>query len=207
MNLSVRSLGRRRLAFAMAGAVAAPLLLRRDGVAAEPLNAPLLDRQTAIRLAAAQRGMCSSATQSGVGLRGEYIASPRLTDPPFLVRIDKSVDFERPDLAAIAAAAGRQPRAARWTGWLRPVMAGEYGFAVTGARARVTVANQVLFGAKAPPDARIALTPQRFYPVSVEIEGLSERTSSIRLEWLLPHGVHLVVPQANLFPPTDAHGR
>lgn len=189
---------RRLFASAMLGALALPLMARRDS----PRDPGVPVDSADISLAARRADLCSASTTYGVGLQGEYFAADAPRGDPFLVRTDGTVDFTTQEWASIGAPHQRPARSARWTGWIRPVTSGGYGFTVRGATARITVGHQPLHGPDAAFDARIAMTPGRFYPVSIEVSHIDDQAPALQLAWRLPYGVELVIPKANLFLPT-----
>jgi hypothetical protein len=203
MNNSDVFIDRRRVTLAMAGTLSLPLLWSCGKGDAEPVEQRA--RRTALLLAEAQRELCSSVNQSGDGLRGEYFAARRPTGSPILVRTDSAIDFDDQEWATLKRSLGQRPQSARWTGWIKPIIEGSYGFAFRGTRrARVIVARQEMAGASdALSGTRITLLPGRFYPVTIEVDGFQGRRSPVQFEWLLPHGIQQVVPRANLFLPTD----
>lgn len=206
MQPEADGLVRRRVAgllAAAAGALALPALLRRDGPGRPPRQlAP--DALAAIAVAAARRNLCSSTSSSGVGLRGEYFSTRAPGRDPFLVRTDAAIDLDAHDLAAIRGAHRQRAKSARWTGWVKPIVAGDYGFALRGAPGRVVVSRQLMAGAEAARETRITLDAGRLYFVCVEAEDLAAATTRLQLEWQPPYGAQRLLPQVNLYPPVKA---
>ena len=176
------------------------LLLQRDGVASAATPTDQL-AQAELEQAAQKAELCSSANAAGVGLRGEYFADERCRGTPMLVRLDGSIDFD----ASLdwPVERRRRPRSVRWSGWVKPPLAGLYRFHAGVADARVLVSQQVLAGPDAEPQADIELAAGRFYPISVELNRIAPDANGIRLEWTAPHGARFLVPRALLYLPTD----
>jgi len=199
-------IGRRGfLALAGAGGVAAAggaFFVLRGGARAPEARPDDLAAVEA-RQAAHRAALCSSANVAGVGLRGEYFAAERCAGAPLLVRLDGGIDFDATLDWPAREQAGR-PRSVRWSGWVKPAIAGAYRFhAGAGDAARISVSQQPLAGAGAPADARIELAAGRFYPIVIELDRVASIESRIRLEWTAPHGARFAVPRALLYLPME----
>lgn len=147
--------------------------------------------------------LCSADNASGVGLRGEYFGSEFLRGKPILVRVDGPVNFDG-SLDWPADLGQQRPRSVRWTGWIKPPLAGSYRFHLADIpQARVMVAKRLLAGEGAASDAQIELAAGRFYPISVDLGQLKAVKDVVRLEWTAPYGSRFVIPRALLYVPTD----
>jgi PA14 domain len=185
-----------------AACLAAPSL-SRSGDTPPPISRPA-DILAAEQLRAEERSqLCSPDNASGVGLRGEYFGSEMLRGQPLLVRIDGPVNFS----AALdwpADRSGQRPRSVRWTGWVKPSVAGIYRFhAADIPQARITVSRRPMAGVGAPADAQVELAAGRFYPISFELDHLRSLKDVVRLEWTAPFGSRFVIPRALLYVPND----
>ncbi|MES2888974.1 MAG: PA14 domain-containing protein [Pseudomonadota bacterium] len=145
--------------------------------------------------------MCGAGNAVGVGLKGEYYAEPDLKGPVLLSRVDPLIDFDnRFEWPAEQAAAA--PRSVRWTGWIKPPLAGRYRFHADAPGLKVSVANQVVAGVGAADNAGVDMALGRFYPVTVEAQALdANHPGRWRFEWTAPHGMRYLVPTALLFVP------
>jgi PA14 domain len=147
--------------------------------------------------------LCSPDNASGVGLRGEYFGAESMRGDVLLVRIDGPVNFDA-SLDWPADRARQRPRSVRWSGWVKPSVAGTYRFhAADVPQARVTVAKRVMAGEGAAADAQVELSAGRFYPITVELAHLRSLKDVVRLEWTAPYGSRFVIPRALLYVPTD----
>jgi hypothetical protein len=192
--LTRNRLARRRLL--LAGMGSACLVARAGAGAGDPAAGEKF-------LAEQRAALCSADNASGVGLRGEYFGAEGLRGEALLVRVDGPVDFDA-TLDWPAERAGRRPRSVRWSGWVKPSVAGHYRFhAADLPQARVLVARRPMAGAGAPADARIELAAGRFYPISFEIDHLRSLGNMVRLEWTAPFGSRFVIPRSLLYVPTD----
>ncbi|WP_280152731.1 PA14 domain-containing protein [Piscinibacter sp. XHJ-5] len=190
-----------RRAFLVSGAAAA-LMLRRDrAIDTAPRGASLA--QVELEQAARKVELCSSANAAGVGLRGEYFPEEGCRGVPLLVRLDSSIDFDA-SLDWPPDRAGERPLSVRWSGWIKPALAGRYRFHAGADHARVLVARQPMAGAGADAQAQIELAAGRYYPITVELDRIAGANNRIRLEWTAPHGARFAVPRALLYLPTDA---
>jgi hypothetical protein len=188
-----------RRAFLIGGAATA-LLLRRDR-AAEPSARGDQLAKVELEQAARKVELCSSANAAGVGLRGEYFADEGCRGTPLLVRLDGSIDFDA-SLDWPKAQHGPRPRSVRWSGWVKPALAGAYRFHAGVAEARISVSRQPLAGAGVEPQAEIELAAGRFYPITVELDRIAA-AGRIKLEWTAPHGARFAVPRALLYLPSE----
>jgi hypothetical protein len=162
------------------------------------------DRMADELLSAAGRAdMCTAVNAVGVGLKGEYFSEADLGGEARLVRIDDVIDFD--DSLKNATGNGLEAvRSARWSGWLKAPISGEYRFHAEAPGMRVTVARTVVAQGGAGAGKAIDLAAGRFYPVDVEVRELVTSAPRIRLEWTAPHGARYVVPKALLHLPTDS---
>jgi hypothetical protein len=119
-----------------------------------------------------------------------------------LVRLDGGIDFDA-SLDWPGDRARHRPRSVRWSGWVKPAIAGRYRFHAGVADARILVSQQLLAGPAAEPQAGIDLDAGRFYPISVEVDRLAPAAERIRLDWTAPHGARFAVPRALLYLPMD----
>jgi hypothetical protein len=144
--------------------------------------------------------LCGAGNAVGVGLKGEYFADTGMTGPVLLSRVDRFVDFDGQfDWPADQSA---RPQSARWSGWIKPPLAGKYRFHADAPGMKVMVANQFVAGDGAPADAAVAMALGRFYPITIEARRLDPAFAGRwRLEWTAPHGMRYVVPTALLFMP------
>ncbi|HEX6364123.1 MAG TPA: hypothetical protein VFZ93_14295, partial [Albitalea sp.] len=116
----------RRTFLAFAGSLGAGLLAARDSAFADagrPADLAALEARQAEQRAA----LCSGKNAAGVGLRGEYFAGEGCTGAPLLVRLDGAIDFD----AALGWPGERgheRPRSVRWSGWVKPPIAGRWRF-------------------------------------------------------------------------------
>lgn len=150
----------------------------------------------------AQRAeLCSAANVVGVGLKAEYFAEPGWRGTPVLSRTEGSVDFIGvADLPEPLRAA--LPRAVRWSGWVKAPTDGVYRFHVQPAQAKVTISRIDVQAATAATQG-VEMVAGRFYPITVEIDGLDATALPVRLEWTAPHGARYVIPRALLNLPTE----
>ncbi len=199
---------RRHLILGAAAALGSTALMRWDGTGVRlagstaPATGGLGDPE--LKYAQQRADLCGAGNAVGVGLRGEYFAQADLAGAVLLTRVDRFVDFDaQMDWPADQPA----PRSARWSGWIKPPLAGAYRFHADGPGMRVSVANRVVADADAPvrPEtAAVDMALGRFYPITVELRRIEARfTGRWRLEWTAPHGMRYVVPTALLFVPNN----
>lgn len=181
---------------------AAAAVVAATGAAADGLAA----HRSGISVAEAERAdqraqLCSGANAVGVGLRGEYFASPGFGGERLLARTDATLDFD----AALdwPADQARRPRSARWAGWVKAPLTGRYRFHAEPAGVVVEVAGQRLTGPQSPPEAGVELAAGRFYPVVVEWPRMARDDGALRLQWTAPHGARFTIPRNSLFLPTE----
>lgn len=197
MQTSPRAIdeGRRRL-----GAVA---LLASLGLLACRPEAPAAAVPTPASLEPGlQRAdLCSAANVVGVGLKAEYFAEAGWRGEPVLARTDGSIDFiGAADLPEALRAT--LPRSARWTGWIKAPTNGVYRFHVQPAQATVTISRSDVQAASAATQG-VDMVAGRFYPITVEVDGIDAAHLPVRLEWTAPHGARYVIPRALLNLPTE----
>lgn len=167
---------------------------------------PVANTLSAIEMqqAAVRNEVCSARNPTGVGLRGEYFASEGMQGAPMLVRVDGVLDFDS-SLDWPAEKFAQRPRSVRWSGWVRAPISGAYRFHGSVPQMRVIVARDVVAGADAPPEAKVAMAAGRFYQLTVELERVPlEDIQPIRLQWTAPHGLRYVPPRALLYQPTES---
>ncbi len=157
-----------------------------------------------LRQAAQRLEVCSATNVAGVGLRGEYFANPQSQGRALLVRIDPTIDFNV-DLDWPESEVATRPRSVRWSGWIKPPMAGRFRFHFSVPGGRVYVSRQALVGPTALSDASIELAAGRFYPVRVEgdLVAAGPPDRLVRLEWTAPHGARNVIPRSLLYLPSE----
>jgi hypothetical protein len=164
---------------------------------------PAMDPMTAELLRAAERAdLCMTTNAVGVGLRGEYFAEADLRGTPVLVRVDELVDFDR-TIQQPGEAGTQRVQSARWTGWIKAPISGQYRFHADAPGMRVMVSRNLVAGEGAPPDAKVDLAAGRFYPVEMAVSQITDSDARMRLEWTAPHGARYVVPRSLLQLPTD----
>lgn len=197
-DLPVATPSRRRILLAGASLAAVwPMPgLGADAPAALPIADAELQR-------AAQRGeLCSTKNAVGTGLRGEYFARDTGRGEVLLARTDGTVDFDR-TFEWPAQPAGPRPESARWSGWIKPSIAGRYSFHAEQAAASLVVARQTLLGEGAAAGASIELAAGRFYPITLQLDQIASMKGRLRLEWTAPHGARYLIPRALMFLPTE----
>ncbi len=151
---------------------------------------------------AAQRAeLCSPSNAPGTGLRGEYFARDFAQGKVLLVRTDSTVDFDNG--FEWPAQAGERPKSARWTGWVKPSIAGSYRFHANQEAASLVVARQPMLGQGASATASIALAAGRYYPMTLQIDHVAAMKGRLRLEWTAPHGARYLIPRALMFLPSE----
>lgn len=150
----------------------------------------------------AQRSeLCSGANVVGVGLKAEYFAESGWRGAPVLSRTETSVDFMGlADLPEPLRAT--PPRAVRWSGWVKAPTNGVYRFHVQPGQARVTISRLDVQAGSAQTQG-VDMVAGRFYPITVELDGLDEAVWPVRLEWTAPHGARYLIPRALLNLPTE----
>lgn len=162
-----------------------------------------MDPMTAELLRAAERAdLCMSTNAVGVGLRGEYFTQADLRGTPVLVRIDELVDFDH-TIQQLAEAGTQKVQSARWTGWIKAPISGQYRFHADAPGMRVMVARNLVAGDGASPDVKVDLAAGRFYPVEMTVSQITNTDARMRLEWTAPHGARYVVPRSLLQLPSD----
>jgi len=150
----------------------------------------------------AQRSeLCSAANVVGVGLKAEYFAQPGWRGEPMLARTEGSVDFVGPDDLPEALRA-TLPRSVRWSGWVKAPTNGAYRFHVQPQQAKVSISRMDVQAASATTQP-VEMTAGRFYPITVEVDGIDAAQLPVRLEWTAPHGARYVIPRALLNLPTE----
>ena len=149
--------------------------------------------------------LCGAGNATGIGLKGDYFTNLNASGSPASSRIDKLIDFDAAfDAPRTATEALVSPRSIRWTGWIKPPLNGRYRFHFDAPGVTVTVANQVVSGAGAKPNAEIEMAIGRFYPVLIEAKSIdTSYPGRWRLEWTAPHGLRYLVPTALLFIPSS----
>jgi hypothetical protein len=182
-------------------AVAAVLVLRKDGLGLDRLN-PSTDRMAAELIRAdARAGLCSAANAVGVGLRGEYFSEPSLHGKAVKVRVDSVVDFD--PLMGWQSDFSARPASVRWSGWIKPPLSGSYRFHAEAPNMRVLVARNLVDGGGAAPAEKVELSAGRFYPVEIIVDQITDSPTRVRLEWTAPHGARYVLSRALLHLPTE----
>lgn len=157
------------------------------------------DLGEAARLAA----LCSGSNAIGVGLRGEYYSAENFRGEPSATRTDTTVEFSSPyDL--FKAAGLDRIGSARWTGWIKPHVAGRFKFDGGSSQVKISVSNISLAGMNVATDAGIHLLAGRYYPIQMELDRIAPEQPPIRLRWTVPYGAHYLVPRQALFLPTDS---
>jgi len=141
--------------------------------------------------------MCSSANGSGVGLLAEYFAADQCQGLPVLSRVEGPVEWDPAEVWP-----GTGPASARWRGWVKPPLPGNYKFHAAHPGARIVVARQAFVCEDDSSMEPISLEAGRYYPISLEIHGLRASTAFIRLEWTAPHGMQFLIPRSLLYLPT-----
>ena len=197
---------RRTLLLATIGAAATAtggiLFLKRNALI-RPQDTPKSSTALFELEQAAKRGeLCSSANPVGAGLRGDYYASENCQGPLLLSRIDPLVDFDM-SFDWPAAQSSQRPHSVRWSGWIKPPLAGVYRFHCDAAGARLLVSRIVQVGEGSLPDTHIDLAAGRFSPLVVQLSQLSNIIGRVRLEWTAPHGARFVIPRQLLHLPSD----
>lgn len=145
--------------------------------------------------------LCTSRNLPGIGLRGDYFAAPNFKGKPLLSRMDLQVDFDA-QLLWPAELAKTPPQSARWSGWIRVPLSGDYSFHLAaGQQGEVKVANAVALSL-AGQSQKVALEAGRFTPVTIDLPKLAAG-QPLKLEWTAPHGLRFTVPRGLLYPPTD----
>ena len=194
--------GRRDALLRAAGAALLLALMRRDGWAGAASSPGSALATVELKRAAERAELCSAANATGTGLRGEYFAREAGKGEPLLVRLDPTVDFDA-SLEWPETQANKRPASARWTGWIKPPISGEYRFHLDQPYARLLVSRQLVAGEGAAADAAIALAAGRYYPIALDARRLRDMSGRLRLEWTAPHGARYLVPRALLFLPSD----
>ncbi len=161
---------------------------------------PVADAE--LRLAAQRGELCSTSNATGAGLRGEYFARDSARGELLLTRTDSTVDFDN-GFEWPAPLAGRRPGSARWTGWVKPSIAGRYRFHAEQAAATLVVAQQPMIGEAAGASPSIELAAGRYYPVILEMNQIAAMKGRLRFEWTAPHGARYLIPRALLFLPSE----
>jgi hypothetical protein len=165
----------------------------------EPNRGDRTDMGEAARLAA----LCSGSNPIGVGLRGEYYSGENCRGEPEATRTDTTIEFASPHDLSKAAGMDRIG-SVRWTGWIKPHVAGRFKFEGGSPQIRVSISNIRLSGLNVAPDAEIQLLAGRYYPIQMEINRIPPEQPPIRLRWTVPYGAHYLVPRQALFLPTDS---
>jgi len=186
---------RRRLLMATACAFSLPWSCARSETVALPTGNGLNAKEGARAEQSMQ--MCSSANGSGVGLLAEYFGADQCKGIPVLSRVEGPIDWDPAELWS----EGR-PASARWHGWVKPPIPGNYRFHATHPGARIVVARQSFPDENDQSKAVISLEAGRYYPISLEVHALHVSTSPIRLEWIAPHGMQFLIPKSLLYLPT-----
>jgi beta-glucosidase len=115
------------------------------------------------------------------GLQAEYFTSNDLSGTPAVTRVDNQVDFDW-DIDAIPVGTNQQGFSARWTGQVRPQIAGDYVFKIRGdGGLRLIVNGQTLvdnfFSPALPPvgygptvsfSGKIALQAGQVYSIEID---------------------------------------
>ncbi len=115
------------------------------------------------------------------GLQAEYFTSNDLSGTPAATRVDNQVDFDW-DIDAIPVGTNQQGFSARWTGQVRPQIAGDYVFKIRGdGGLRLIVNGQTLvdnfFSPALPPvgygptvsfSGKIALQAGQVYSIEID---------------------------------------
>lgn len=181
------------------------LLMRWDGLRPAPKvrGAGASAQDGELKYAQQRADLCGAGNAVGVGLRGEYFDQPDLSGTLLLSRVDRTIDFD-----AQLEWPSNQPtlaRSARWSGWIKPPLAGVFRFHADAPGMRVSVAHRPVAGADVPAQANgVEMALGRFYPLLVELRRIEPGfTGRWRLEWTAPHGMRYVVPTALLFIPNN----
>lgn len=171
------------------------------GTKATLTQLPMADPE--FRLAARRGELCSTANATGIGLRGEYFSLAFGRGKLLLTRTDSAIDFDR-GFEWPSGQTSQRPESVRWTGWVKPSLAGRYRFHVDQPYVRLVVARQTMLGEDAR-DAEfvIELASGRFYPVTLQIDHISSMKGRLSLEWTAPHGARYLIPRALLFLPSE----
>jgi hypothetical protein len=153
--------------------------------------------------AAIRAALCSENNAKGTGLLGAYFAHALDQGQPWLRSSDGAIDFEA-SFDWPSQMQGKHPSAARWHGWVKPVVSGLYKFHADQQEVNITVARQPMSGPGAETDAMIELVAGRFYPITLEVKNINRIVGRLRLEWTTPYGARFVIPGVSLFMPVGA---
>lgn len=199
--------GRRTLLMGAAASVAAAatggVLFLRHGAQIRSRSASKPSAALSeLEQAAMRDKLCSSANPIGTGLRGDYFGSDNCQGPVLLSRVDPVVDFDS-SFDWPATQTGRRPRSVRWSGWIKPPIAGDYRFHFDAAAASLFVSRVLQVGEGALRDAHVALAAGRFSPLVIELSQLSNIDQRVRLEWTAPHGARYLIPRQQLHLPSE----
>jgi len=139
------------------------------------------------------------------GLRGTYFNSRNLNKKLF-DRVDAQVDFDYGDGEPDAKVTATNEFAIRWDGSLLAEESGVYEIVVktpNGMRLWLNNYDEALIDAWVTSGekeyrASIKLIGGRAYPLMLDIFKFKDKTTSISLQWVPPHGAQQVIPQRNL---------
>ena len=186
---------RRRLLMAATCALSLPW----SGARSETVALPTRNDLNAKEGARAQQSMqmCSSANGSGVGLLAEYFAADHCEGTPVLSRVEGPVEWDPTEPWSDS-----RPASARWRGWVKPPLPGNYRFHAGHPDARIVVARQPFLTGDESSMEPISLEAGRFYPITLEVYALHASTAPIRLEWTAPHGMQFLIPRSLSYLPT-----
>lgn len=156
-----------------------------------------------LKYAKQRADLCGAGNAVGGGLRGEYFSAPGWAGSLLFTRIDRSIDFEAGLELPVEQA--QQVRSVRWTGWIKPPVAGNFQFHADAPGMRVKVSQQWVAGEGALSGATTEMALGRFYPITVELSFLDPAyRGRWRLDWTAPHGMRFLIPTALLFAPTPS---
>lgn len=193
---------RRGFLLSLAGLPSIAAILRADSILSSRWQTSEVLLPGELKYAKQRADLCGAGNAVGGGLRGEYFSAPGLVGAVLLSRIDRSIDFDA-GLELPAEHAGHV-RSVRWTGWIKPPVAGHFQFHADAPNLRVKVTQDWVAGEGALNEATTAMALGRFYPITVELSSINPSYQGRwRLEWTAPHGMRFVIPTALLFGPTN----
>lgn len=153
---------------------------------------------------AADRGnMCSAREAKAAGLKAEYYLQPDFAGAPQVTRLEGPVEASWPEASELPSPGA--VRSARWRGWIRPPLSGDYAFDANQSGVRIVVAGQEMVEGSA---TKVPLSAGRYHPITVEWRDTQLGTKAgqppaFTLSWTAPHGARYPVPKTVMYPPSD----
>jgi len=146
--------------------------------------------------------LCPGGAATGTGLRAAYYSDAQVTSKPVLIQHASEMNLDAAQAARRQVASGGSVEAARWCGWIRPVVSGPHQFPATAKGMRVEINKKTVTDASTGQLLAIEMQAGQAYAILVEISDI-DGARGFDLQWTPPFGVTYTIPPSVLFPPVE----